>query len=70
MKDNAHLYWPPASLTDCLASWSVTETKRPTDQPRMRLEGVEQLNGGCVLYRLGLLECGHGVPRRGRECRI
>ena len=48
MKNNAHLYWPPSLIEEYLVSIGVPKVQ-PDRQPAA---SVEQLDGGCFLYRL------------------
>jgi len=50
MKNNAHLYWPPSLIEEYLVSIGVPKVQ-PDRQPAA---SVEQLDGGCLLYRLAL----------------
>ena len=52
MKHNAHLYWPPSVMEEYLASIGAPRVQ-PDRQP---VTSIEQLDGGCLLYRLAPIE--------------
>src|SRR5262245_20308783 len=53
MKDNAHLYWPSTANYPAKSCHRLSKMwpARPRVLPAA-VESIEQLDGGCVLYRL------------------
>lgn len=52
MKCNAHLYLPWSAIAELVASTSAQLPKARLDRPGAPAASVEQLGGGCLLYRL------------------
>jgi hypothetical protein len=56
MKSNAHLYLPWSVVAEWAASTDSQLAKVLPDRRSGALASIEQLEGGCVLYRLALQE--------------
>lgn len=52
MKCNAHLYLPLSVIAELVASTGAQLPKARSDRPGAQAASVEQLDGGCLLYRL------------------
>jgi hypothetical protein len=55
MKCNAHLYLPWSLVAQRIAMGRPQSPSMPADRPR-EAASIEHLDGGCLLYRLPLLE--------------
>jgi hypothetical protein len=52
MKDNAHLYWPLSVIKEYMVLQSAHLPEVKPDRRTVPVVSVEQLDGGCALYRL------------------
>jgi hypothetical protein len=56
MNSNAHLYLPRSVVAEWVVSTGGQLPKLRPDRPRVAVASIEQLDGGCVLYRLQIVE--------------